>query len=56
MDTPSAEHFFEKRYLMPNGPKVGLLALSPSGDLRMPSDTEATVSLEDVDRIPDEEE
>ena len=38
----------------PNAPKVGSGgSLSPRGDWRAPSDSEATVWLEDVERIPD---
>ncbi len=43
-----------KRSAAPNAPKVGSGgSLSPRGDWRAPSDSEATVWLEDVDRIPD---
>jgi NAD+ synthase (glutamine-hydrolysing) len=43
-----------KRSAMPNAPKVGSGgSLSPRGDWRAPSDSEATVWLADVDRIPD---
>ncbi len=43
-----------KRSAVPNAPKVGSGgSLSPRGDWRAPSDSEATVWLEDVDRIPD---
>jgi len=38
-----------KRSVMPDGPKVGSVALSPRGDWRMPSDAEAGLWLEDVD-------
>jgi len=37
-----------KRSVMPDGPKVGSVALSPRGDWRMPSDAEATLWLEDL--------
>ncbi len=40
-----------KRSCMPDGPKVGSVALSPRGDLRMPSDACAAVWLEDLERI-----
>ncbi|HRI19257.1 MAG TPA: NAD(+) synthase, partial [Burkholderiaceae bacterium] len=44
-----------KRSCVPNAPKVGSGgSLSPRGDWRAPSDGEATVWLEDVERIPDE--
>jgi NAD+ synthase (glutamine-hydrolysing) len=43
-----------KRSCMPNGPKVGNGgSLSPRGDWRAPSDSEATVWLDDLDNIPD---
>ncbi len=43
-----------KRSCVPNAPKVGSGgSLSPRGDWRAPSDSEATVWLEDVERIPD---
>lgn len=37
-----------KRSVMPDGPKVGSVSLSPRGDWRMPSDAEATVWLKDL--------
>ena len=43
-----------KRSCIPNAPKVGSGgSLSPRGDWRAPSDSEATVWLDDVERIPD---
>lgn len=43
-----------KRSCVPNSPKVGSGgSLSPRGDWRAPSDSEATVWLEDLKRIPD---
>lgn len=43
-----------KRSCVPNGPKVGNGgSLSPRGDWRAPSDSEATVWLEDLKKIPD---
>lgn len=46
-----------KRSCLPNGPKVGSGgSLSPRGDYRAPSDSEAQVWLEDLSRIPDREE
>ena len=43
-----------KRSAVPNGPKVGSGgSLSPRGDWRAPSDSEATVWMDDVERIPD---
>jgi NAD+ synthase (glutamine-hydrolysing) len=44
-----------KRSCVPNAPKVGSGgSLSPRGDWRAPSDAEATVWLEDVERVPDQ--
>ena len=37
-----------KRSAMPDGPKVGSVALSPRGDWRMPSDAEATAWLAEL--------
>ncbi|UVW30202.1 NAD(+) synthase [Massilia sp. H6] len=43
-----------KRSCVPNGPKVGNGgSLSPRGDWRAPSDSEATVWMDDLDNIPD---
>lgn len=43
-----------KRSAMPNGPKVGSGgSLSPRGDWRAPSDSEATVWLSELERVPD---
>ena len=45
-----------KRSCIPNGPKVGSGgSLSPRGDYRAPSDSEATAWLEQLALIPDEE-
>jgi NAD+ synthase (glutamine-hydrolysing) len=45
-----------KRSCVPNAPKVGSGgSLSPRGDYRAPSDSEATVWLEQVKLIPDHE-
>jgi NAD+ synthase (glutamine-hydrolysing) len=46
------ERFFRnqwKRSVMPDGPKVGSVALSPRGDWRMPSDAEVALWLEDLE-------
>jgi NAD+ synthase (glutamine-hydrolysing) len=53
-----ARRFFQlaqyKRSAMPNAPKVGSGgSLSPRSDYRAPSDSEATVWLADVERIPE---
>jgi NAD+ synthase (glutamine-hydrolysing) len=43
-----------KRSALPNGPKVGSGgSLSPRGDWRAPSDSEATVWLEELKNVPD---
>jgi NAD+ synthase (glutamine-hydrolysing) len=45
-----------KRSCVPNSPKVGSGgSLSPRGDWRAPSDSEATVWLADLERIPGRE-
>jgi len=41
-----------KRSAMPDGPKVGTVALSPRGDWRMPSDAEAAGWLREWARLP----
>jgi NAD+ synthase (glutamine-hydrolysing) len=43
-----------KRSAMPDGPKVGTVALSPRGDWRMPSDAQATTWLDELDELADE--
>jgi len=44
-----------KRSCIPNAPKVGSGgSLSPRGDYRAPSDSEATAWLEDIKKIPDQ--
>lgn len=40
-----------KRSCLPDGPKVGSIAVSPRGDLRMPSDACVTAWLEEVDSL-----
>lgn len=40
-----------KRSCVPDGPKVGSVALSPRGDLRMPSDASAAVWLEEIEGL-----
>ena len=44
-----AQHF--KRSCLPDGPKVGSVALSPRGDLRMPTDACAAIWLKSLDGI-----
>jgi NAD+ synthase (glutamine-hydrolysing) len=40
-----------KRSCLPDGPKVGSVALSPRGDLRMPSDASAALWLEEAEAL-----
>ena len=40
-----------KRSCLPDGPKVGSVALSPRGDLRMPSDACARIWLDQLEEI-----
>ena len=40
-----------KRSCLPDGPKVGSVAVSPRGGLRMPSDTSARMWLEEVEKL-----
>ena len=40
-----------KRSCLPDGPKVGTVALSPRGDLRMPSDACATIWSKEAERL-----
>ncbi|NLO09074.1 MAG: NAD(+) synthase [Clostridiales bacterium] len=40
-----------KRSCLPDGPKVGTVAVSPRGDLRMPSDAKAKLWLDEIKRI-----
>ena len=40
-----------KRSCLPDGPKVGSVAVSPRGDLRMPSDAAAALWLEEVEGL-----
>ena len=43
-----------KRSCLPDGPKVGSVAVSPRGDLRMPSDAARRIWMEDLERIQEE--
>lgn len=45
-----------KRSAMPDGPKVGLISLSPRGDWRMPSDASARMWLKELERIETDNE
>ena len=44
-----AQHF--KRSCRPDGPKVGSIAVSPRGDLRMPSDASSAVWMSELDEL-----
>ena len=44
-----AQHF--KRSCLPDGPKVGSVAVSPRGDLRMPTDACAAIWQQELERI-----
>lgn len=41
-----------KRSCLPDGPKVGSVAVSPRGDLRMPSDACSTLWLKELETLP----
>lgn len=43
-----------KRSVMPDGPKVGSVALSPRGDWRMPSDASFSMWVREVEELEDE--
>ena len=45
-----------KRSCLPDGPKVGSVALSPRGDWRMPSDAVADLWLAEVDALSDSQD
>ena len=40
-----------KRSCLPDGPKVGSVAVSPRGDWRMPSDACVTVWMEEIEKL-----
>lgn len=40
-----------KRSCLPDGPKIGSVALSPRGDLRMPSDASVRLWMEELDKL-----
>jgi NAD+ synthase (glutamine-hydrolysing) len=40
-----------KRSCLPDGPKVGSVAVSPRGDLRMPSDASSSIWLEELEGL-----
>jgi NAD+ synthase (glutamine-hydrolysing) len=41
-----------KRSCLPDGAKVGTVAISPRGDLRMPSDADVADYLKEIDELP----
>ena len=41
-----------KRSCLPDGPKVGSVAVSPRGDLRMPSDASRMAWQKELDQLP----
>ncbi len=43
-----------KRSCLPDGPKVGMICLSPRGDWRMPSDASAEIWLKELNRLEKE--
>ena len=45
-----------KRSCLPDGPKVGSVALSPRGDWRMPSDASVALWLKDLEQLTSDEE
>ena len=44
-----SQHF--KRSCLPDGPKVGSVAVSPRGDLRMPSDAASSLWMAEVEKL-----
>ena len=44
-----SQHF--KRSCLPDGPKVGTVAVSPRGDLRMPSDASGTIWMSQLEEM-----
>lgn len=45
-----------KRSCLPDGPKVGTVAVSPRGDLRMPSDASVRIWLDEAEEIENQED
>ena len=43
-----------KRSCLPDGPKVGTVAVSPRGDLRMPSDASGAVWMAEIEKLEKE--
>ena len=49
-----AKRFFQqqfKRSCLPDGPKVGSVAVSPRGDLRMSSDSSARIWMKELEEL-----
>lgn len=44
-----------KRSCLPDGPKVGTVAVSPRGDLRMPSDASSRIWMDELEHLHDED-
>ena len=40
-----------KRSCLPDGPKVGTVAVSPRGDLRMPSDASVRIWMDEIEHL-----
>ena len=40
-----------KRSCLPDGPKVGTVAVSPRGDLRMPSDADVSLWMKEIEEL-----
>ena len=40
-----------KRSCLPDGPKIGTIAVSPRGDLRMPSDACVRIWMDEIEKI-----
>lgn len=47
-----AQHF--KRTCLPDGPKVGSVAVSPRGDLRMPTDASVNLWIQELEELKEE--
>ena len=47
----SADEIFVSDGALPDGPKVGSVAVSPRGDLRMPSDASARIWMEELEAL-----
>ena len=45
-----------KRSCLPDGPKVGTVAVSPRGDLRMPSDASARIWMDELEHLDEDEQ